>query len=111
MPDEARSPRSVTRAEAAALPRRISWPELHSRAWLAQLVPSRRSAAVGVGILVSALGAYILARETSLFAVRSVAVEGGSPEVAAQVRHALSPVVGSSLVGLDGREVLRRVDA
>ena len=99
------------RADAAALPRRIRWPELHPRAWFAQLVPSRRSVAVGVGILAFALGAYLLARETSLFAVRSVEVEGGSPEVAAQVRHALSPVVGSSLVGLDGAEVLRKVDA
>lgn len=111
MPDEARSPRLEARAEAAALPRRIRWPELHPRAWLVQLSPSRRSVAVGLGILAFALGAYFLARETSLFAVSQVEVEGGSPQIAARVRQVLAPVMGASLVGLDGTDVLRKVDA
>jgi cell division protein FtsQ len=111
MPAKVRSPRSTARAEAAALPRRVPWPQVHLRERLAQIVPSRRSIAVGLGILAFAIGAYFLARETSLFAVDRVEVQGGSPEVAAQVRGALSSVVGSSLVGLDGTEVLRRVDA
>src|SRR5215471_20491133 len=110
MAGKVRSSRPVARAEAAALPRRIRLPELHPRAWLAQLAPSRRSVAVGFGILAFALGAYLVARETSLFAVTRIEVEGGSPQVTAQVRHALAPVVGASLVGLDGAEVLRKVD-
>ena len=111
MPGTARSPRSSARTEAAALPRRVPWPQVHLREQLSRLVPSRRSVAVGLGILAFAVGAYFLARQTSLFAVDRVDVQGGSPEVAAQVRRTLAPVVGSSLVSLDGADVLRRVDA
>ena len=111
MPGTARSPRSSARTEAAALPRRVPWPQVHLREQLSRLVPSRRSVAVGLGILAFAVGAYFLARETSLFAVDRVEVQGGSPAVAVQVRRTLAPVVGSSLVSLDGTEVLRRVDA
>lgn len=78
---------------------------------LARFAPSRRSLALGLGILALALGGYVLARETSLFAIRSVSVRGGSPRVDAQVRQALSPLLGTSLVGLDGAAVVRRVDA
>ncbi len=46
-----------------------------------------------------------------MFAVRRVEVVGGPPAVAAQVRDALAPVLGKSLVGLDGGAVERRVDA
>jgi cell division protein FtsQ len=76
-----------------------------------RLVPSRRSLAVGFGILAFGLGAYALARETSLFAVSRIEVQGGSPRLAAQVRAALTPVVGTSLVGLDGAAAMRRVEA
>jgi POTRA domain-containing FtsQ-type protein len=106
-----RPPRSAARTEAAALPRRASWPRTNLRASLGRLAPSRRSLAVGCGIFAFALGAYLLARETSLFAVSRLEVQGGSPRVAAQVRQALAPLVGTSLVRLDGADVLRRVDA
>jgi cell division protein FtsQ len=78
---------------------------------LARLVPTRRSLAVGLGILVLALGAYGLARETSLFSVSQIEVQGASPRLAAQVRAVLSPVTGTSLVGLDGAAAMRRVEA
>src|SRR5262249_42478518 len=65
----------------------------------------------GIGILVCALGGYAFARETSLFAVTRIDVQGGSPRLAAQVRAALSPLVGTSLVGLDGAAAMERVDA
>lgn len=65
----------------------------------------------GAGILAVALGAYTVARETSLFAVGRIDVRGGSGQVDAQVKRALAPLVGTSLVGLDGGDVLRRVDA
>jgi hypothetical protein len=76
-----------------------------------RFAPSRRSVAIGFSILACALGGYLLARETSLFAVTRIEVNGGSPQVAAQVRGALAPLLGTSLVGLDGTAVLRRVDA
>ena len=78
---------------------------------LARFAPSRRSLAAGLGILAFALGAYLIARETSLFALRTVAVRGGSARVDAQVQEALAPLLGTSLVGLDGAAVVRRVDA
>ena len=76
-----------------------------------RLMPSRRSLAVGVGLLLLALGAYALARGTSLFAIRRVTIRGGPTRVDAQVQQALAPLVGTSLVGLDGSAVVRRVDA
>jgi POTRA domain, FtsQ-type len=101
----------VVRAGAAALPRRIRLPNVGLRESAERLAPTRRSLAVGFGLLVFGLGAYALARETSLFAVSRIDVQGGSPRLAAQVREALSPVVGTSLVQLDGSAAMRRVDA
>jgi cell division protein FtsQ len=66
---------------------------------------------VGFGVLALALGAYLLARQTSLFAIDRIEVQGGSPQVAGQVRQALASLVGKPLVGLDGSAVLQRVDA
>lgn len=84
---------------------------MRARESLGRLAPSGRSLVIGLGILVAGFGAYGLARETSLFAISRIEVSGGSPQVAAQVRQALAPIVGTSLVGLDGGAVLRRVDA
>jgi cell division protein FtsQ len=93
------------------LPWWVSRPEIDPRAWLARLTPTRRSLAIGLGILAFALGAYLLARESSLFAINTIDVRGGSPQVAAQVRGALASLDGAPLVGLDGSSVLRKVDA
>lgn len=86
-------------------------PQLQPRAWLAGLAPTRRSVAVGLGIVALALGGYLIARETPLFAIDRIEVEGGSPQVVRQVRGALASLTGTPLVGLDGSAVLRRVDA
>jgi POTRA domain, FtsQ-type/Cell division protein FtsQ len=101
----------VARAEVASLPHRVRLPQVHLRAAVGRLAPTRRSLAIGCGILVLGLGAYVLARETSLFAISRIEVNGGSPRLAAQVRRALGPLVGRSLVGLDGAAVVRRVDS
>jgi cell division protein FtsQ len=74
-------------------------------------VPSARSAAVAVGLVAVSAAVYLGAARTSFFAVRAIEVRGGSTRVAAQVRAALRPLVGTSLVRLDGGDVLRRVDA
>lgn len=92
------------------MPRAQRGPRRASRL-VARLGPSRRSLAVGLGILALALGGYVVARETSLFAIRTVDVHGGSPRVDAQVRDALAQLLGTSLVGLDEAAVDRRVDA
>jgi cell division protein FtsQ len=101
----------VVRAEAIVLPWRMRRPQLHPRAWLMRFVPTRRSLAIGLGLVAFALLAYLVARETPLFAVDRIEVQGAPPRVAGQVRQALASLVGRPLVGLDGSEVLRRVDA
>lgn len=111
MPARARLARSIARVEAIPLPRRPGWPQVHPRAWVARFAPTRRSLAVGFGVLAVALGGYLLARETSLFAIDRIEVRGGSAEVARQVHGALASLVGRPLVGLDGSAVLQKVDA
>jgi cell division protein FtsQ len=76
-----------------------------------RLAPTRRSLAVGFGVLAVALGGYVLARESSLFAIDRIEVRGGSGQVAHQVDAALASLVGRPLVGLDGSAVLAKVDA
>jgi cell division protein FtsQ len=111
MPVRARFSRSIARVETVPLPWRGTLPQLRPRAWLARIAPSRRSTAIGLGILVLTGGAYLLARETSIFAIDRIEVQGGSPQVAAQIRRALGSFTGTPLVGLDGSAVLRKVDA
>jgi len=74
-------------------------------------VPSLRSFAIGLALVLAAGGAYAVARETSIFAVREIDVAGGSPLVEAQVRKALAPELGRSLVKVGGAEIERRVTA
>jgi cell division protein FtsQ len=111
MPARARLARTIARAEAGVLPWRPSLPRPHPRVWLVALAPTRRSVALGFGVLALALGAYLVARETPLFAIDRIEVKGGSPRIASQVRQALSSFVGKPLVGLDGSAALRQVDA
>jgi cell division protein FtsQ len=53
---------------------------------------------VGFGLLLAAGGAYAVARETSIFAVERIEVEGAPPALAAQIRSALTPLVGTNLI-------------
>jgi cell division protein FtsQ len=94
-----------------ALPWRPGLPDVHPREWLARVAPTRRSLAIGFGLIALAAGGYLIARETSLFAIDRIEVQGGSPRVAAEVRQTLASFVGRPLVGLDGSAVLQRVDA
>jgi cell division protein FtsQ len=111
MPAGARFSRSIARVEALAPAWRPSRPDVHPRAWLGHVAPTRRSLLLGLGVLAVALGAYLIARETPLFSIDRVEVHGGSPRVAGQVRQALASLGGTSLVGLDGSAVLQHVDA
>jgi cell division protein FtsQ len=78
---------------------------------IARFVPSRRSLLICAGVVAIAAGGYAIARETSIFAIQRVDVTGGSKAVDAQVARALAPLVGKSLVGLNGAEVIRRTEA
>jgi cell division protein FtsQ len=56
---------------------------------------------VAFSLLVVAGLAYLVARETSVFAVRTVSVSGAPPAVALQVQRALHDDVGTSLLRID----------
>jgi len=73
--------------------------------------PGRRALLATVSAVVALGLAYLLARETSLFAFRAVDVAGGPPVVAADVRAALRPYAGKSLVALDASALARTLEA
>jgi len=76
---------------------------------LARLAPSGRSVLLGLALLVASIGAYVAARETSVFAVRTLEIRGGTPALQAQVRAALADEMGQSLLKIDGSTLARRV--
>lgn len=78
---------------------------------LQRLVPSGRSIATGLVLLVVGLGVYLVARNTSAFAVREIAVEGPPAHVAKQVTTALRTTRGDSLLALDVAGLQARVES
>jgi cell division septal protein FtsQ len=75
-----------------------------------RLAPSGRSLVVGLALVLVAAGLYGLARETSMFAVDTIRVEGGGPAVAAEVQRELHRYEGRSLMTVDASSVEQRVD-
>jgi cell division protein FtsQ len=76
---------------------------------IGRVLPSGRSVAAGAALLLSGLIAFAVARQSSLFAIRTIEVEGAPPLLERQVRAALAPLVGTSLVALDRQSVARRL--
>jgi cell division septal protein FtsQ len=72
-------------------------------------VPGGRAALAVAAFATLAAGAYLIARETSIFAVRTLDIAGGSPRVQQELRSALAPELGRSLLRIDAGEVNRRV--
>ena len=72
-------------------------------------LPSSRSLAIGIGLLVACAGAYVIARETPIFALQKIEVQGASPPLAGQIRSALEPLTGESLVAFDSSAAARRL--
>jgi cell division protein FtsQ len=104
---QSRAPRARAVAlPAQRVPRAASAPSL-----LARFLPTRRSILVGLALIVLAAGAYVAARKTSTFAVAHVEIAGASPEVQKQVRREIAPLVGTSLLALDGSALERRIQA
>jgi cell division protein FtsQ len=78
---------------------------------LASLVPTRR-ALLAAGAALGAAGLlYLVARETPLFAVRSIEITGVHGAAAADVRAALRPLEGKSLLALHASDVEDRLAA
>ena len=84
-------------------------PETTRRIDLARLVPSGRATIITLIVVALAAGLYVLARESSLFAVDTIDVRGASGSVAGQIRAALADFKNDSLVTLDGSAVERRL--
>ena len=73
--------------------------------------PWRRAVLVGLGI-VAVLGLlYLGARETPVFALQTVEIQGAPPNVRQAVLQSLEETRGTSLVSLDGNAVVRRLEA
>jgi cell division protein FtsQ len=78
---------------------------------VARFLPSARSLAAGIALLVLAGGGYAAARTTAVFAIREIEVEGAPPALARQIGELLGPLAGTSLVALDGDDLVARVEA
>ena len=100
-------PRARTAEAVAPLPRRLSG----ERVDLSRLVPSGRSLGIAFLIALGALCAWLGARETGVFAVRTVDVGGASPAVASDVRKALASTRGTSLLKVDLDQSLHLVES
>ena len=94
--------RARARTQVATPPRIVPFPKARAlgRLDLSGLAPSGRSLATGLVIAAIAVGAYVGARTTSVFSVQELAVSGATPAVTAQVRRALAPARGQSLLAL-----------
>jgi cell division protein FtsQ len=74
-------------------------------------VPWRYALLIGACV-VAVLGLlYLGARETSVFALRSVEVEGAPANVRQAILQSMEETRGTSLVSLDGDAVIRRLEA
>jgi len=97
--------RKRSTSRTAVLPARRVVPSLH----LTRLAPSGRSVLIGLVIFTLAVGGYVAARETSIFAVRTIEIRGGDQSLQAQVKAALADEVGQSLMKIDGNSLDRRI--
>jgi cell division septal protein FtsQ len=83
----------------------LGLPRLPALTFRRPSVSSRRALAVVGGLVAASSVAYAAARETSLFAVRTIEVSGAPPEVAGEIRAALQDLRGESLVAIDPDDV------
>ncbi len=97
-------PQPRARAAVAHLPRR-------PRSGVLRYAPSARSLAIGFVLAGIAAVVYLGARETSVFAVRTIRVEGAPPKLALRVERALQPLEGESLLKIRAGEVARLATA
>lgn len=105
--DTGKRPRARTASVVVPFPR----PARGDRLDLVRLVPTGRSLLTAFAILGAALAAWLVARETGVFAVRAVAVAGAPAGVEGQVQGALRSTRGESLLALDLDEARRAVEA
>jgi cell division protein FtsQ len=78
---------------------------------LARLLPSWRVLAIAFAAVLAVVGSYVAARQSALFAVQSLEIRGAPPAVTQQVRTALLPLEGESLLRVDLDNVASRLAA
>ena len=93
----------MARQAALALARPRSVPALTG--------PRRRAVLIGACVVALLALLYLGARETPVFALRTVEVEGAPPDVRQAIVQSLEETRGTSLVSLDGDAVVRRLEA
>jgi len=74
-------------------------------------LPVLRGLLIAAALAVAAVALYLVARQTSVFALRSLDVRGGTPAVKAEVERKLAPELGTSLLRLDDGVLARRLEA
>jgi len=76
---------------------------------LLRRLPRGKTLLVAAGFAALAGSAYAAALETSIFAIRTLEIRGGSPAVQDELRAALAPELGRSLLRIGSAEIDRRV--
>ena len=78
---------------------------------LVHMLPTWRALALAFGALLAVGGSYLTARDSALFAVETVEIEGAPPAVSTEVRGALRSLEGESLLRVDLDSVANRLAA
>lgn len=78
---------------------------------LSRILPSRRSLWVAAAVVALGGAAYAVARQSSVFAIREIDVTRAPPSIRRDVREALAPLAGDSLLRLRSGEVERLATA
>ena len=76
---------------------------------LERLVPSARTLLVVATLLAGGVGLFALARESRALAIQRIEVGGAPSPLAREVREALAPLVGRSLLEVSGADVRKRL--
>ena len=93
------------------MPRHVALALARPRSVPALSGPWRRAALIGA-CLVPLLGLlYLGARETPMFSLQTVEVEGAPATVRQEILRSLEATRGTSLVSLDGEAIVRRLEA
>ena len=103
-----RASRSSERVASVVVP--LPRARATTRVDLSSLLPSTRSLLTCFAVVAIGLSSFFIARNTGVFAVRTIEVDGAPPAVARQVRAVLRDQQGVSLLRLDRDAVRQRVE-
>lgn len=95
-------------ADAVVL--RVPRGRVRQRAFV-RVVPSWRGLAIAFAALLAVVGSYLAARDSALFAVQRIEIDGAPPAVARDVQATLRPLEGESLLRVDLDAVANRLAA